>query len=696
MTLGPARGLRELARLHGLQTAYYDASKVRRTASADTIFAVLRGLGVAVETPDDVPAALRDRHAEIEQEMVEPVLVAWDGRLDGVGVHFPVGASGTAAVTIDIEGGGHISQAVDLSRTRRFSLRKRLPFGYHRLRLRAGKRRAAALVISAPTRAYAPGGSEWGVFLPLYAVRTKQNWGSGDLADFRSLIDWTADLGGTSVATLPLFAAYFAEPFDPSPYSPASRLFWNEFYINVESLPELADCPAARQLIASREVQRQIAKLRAGDTVDYAAGMALKRRVLKLLAAAHFRSRRSSAALATFLVENPRAEDYARFRAVMERRRSAWPAWPEPLRSGTISDADFRQEDMRYHLYAQMAAADQMSGVAAAARRRNVRLYLDMPLGAGRESYDAWRERDSFALGLSAGAPPDDVFTLGQNWEFPPMHPRNARKEGYAYWIASLRKLMAVSGVIRIDHVMGLHRLYCIPEGAAAHDGLYIRYHAGDLYAILTLESHRSQTLVVGEDLGTVPSYVRPDMRRHAIHRSYVAQARLRTDRSEALPEPPPLSVGSLNTHDMPPFAAFWWGTGIGDQVALGLLSERDAAAARRRLARVRAAAVAYLRRGGWLRARRSSATEVQRALLCALGESRARFVMANLEDLWLEADPQNVPGTGDERGNWRRKARFALEELGGLDAVQEPLLALDAARSAGRTRTARNRVRSA
>ncbi|MEX0682845.1 MAG: 4-alpha-glucanotransferase [Dehalococcoidia bacterium] len=693
VTMGGAP-LRDLAKIYGLQASYYDVDGVRRTATPEAMVGVLRGLGVQIESLGDIDDAVRARRIELAQRVVEPVIVAWDGRLPDMQLRLPASVGGSAVIEIDIEQGRAISRTIGLARLKHageeeiegkryttsiLTIRDRLPAGYHRLIIRAGRHRGEALVISGPRQAYAENGRrDWGVFLPLYALRTGREWGAGDVSDLRELVDWTADVGGHAVATLPLFAAYLDKPFDPSPYSPASRLFWNEFYIDIESVPELVDCAAARELIASGEVQEEIGALRRGDIVDYRAGMALKRRVLELLA----KNFSCNGALRTFLRDHPHAEDYARFRATVEARGEPWGAWPERLRDGTILDSDFDEAVMRYHLYVQLIAWEQVNEVSRAAVERNVRLYFDMPLGVSADSYDVWRERESFATGLSGGAPPDAFFSWGQNWGFPPAHPDNMRKSGYAYWIAALRQLMGAAGAIRIDHVMGFHRLYCIPAETDARSGLYVRYHPEELYAILALESHRNNTIVVGEDLGTVPKYVRPAMRRHNVHRTYVAQFQLSPKKGEPLPEPPRLSVSSLNTHDMPPFAGFWNGSGIDDSLALGHLTDEEAAERHKKLAMMRRKTVAHLRQRGLLGKREMETRDVLRALLVALGESRTALVLANLEDLWLETLPQNVPGTTEERINWRRKARSSLEDMRQSKELLGPVLALAGART--------------
>ena len=217
---------------------------------------------------------------------------------------------------------------------------------------------------------------------------------------------------------------------------------------------------------------------------------------------------------------------------------------------------------------------------------------------------------------------------------------------------------------------MGLHHLYCIPQGMDARHGVYVRFPADEMYAILSLESHRHEALIVGEDLGTVPSYVRTAMSRHAVHRTYVMQYEAWPGATKPLPDPPRLSVAALNTHDMPPFAAYWQGLDTGDRLDLGLLTEEQAADERRRMAKTRAAIIKELRRRKLLGPGEPSIEDVEKALLVALGKSRAHVVLTNLEDLWCETRPQNVPGTTEERVNWRRKARYTLEEMQALQGV--------------------------
>jgi 4-alpha-glucanotransferase len=255
----------------------------------------------------------------------------------------------------------------------------------------------------------------------------------------------------------------------------------------------------------------------------------------------------------------------------------------------------------------------------------------------------------------------------GQNWGFPPLHPEAMRERGYRYFRACVQHHLAHAGVLRIDHVMSLHRLYWIPHGVDAREGVYVRYPTDELYAVLCLESHRHQATIVGEDLGTVPRSVRAAMARHGLRGMYVGQFELHPSRDEPLRPVAPRVAASLNTHDMYPFAAFWSGLDVPDRERLGVLEPPMAEGERHRRNAVRWALLDYLRGTGEVGADvhgEAEARAVLAALLRRLSASSAGVVLVNLEDLWLETEPQNVPGTWRERPNWRRKARLSLEEI--------------------------------
>ncbi|MGH2556632.1 MAG: 4-alpha-glucanotransferase, partial [Actinomycetota bacterium] len=382
-------------------------------------------------------------------------------------------------------------------------------------------------------------------------------------------------------------------------------------------------------------------------------------------------------------------QDYASFRANCERRGASWWTWPPRERQGVLPKEGGHREAFRYHTFVQWLMAGQMDELGRRAARAGANLYFDFPLGVSPEGYDVWRERPAFALGAGTGAPPDSFFAGGQDWGFPPLHPERIRQQGYRYVIACLRHMLRHAGVLRIDHVMSLHRLYWVPRGLDARHGVYVRYRPEELYAILALESTRSQTVIVGEDLGTVPGSVRRAMRRHGVHRSFVLEMELKADPRRAINPAPRSSLAALDTHDMPPFAGFWKDADVDYRIEQGWLDEAGARRERMQRRRVRDALVRYLRSEGWLpRSPRGKdgprVGDVLEACLSHLAAGEADLLLVNLEDLWLEERPQNVPGTTDQYPNWRRAARYSFEQFRQMRRVTGTLKRVDQLRKRG------------
>lgn len=690
------RELSQLARLYGVQAAYYDVNHHRRPARAEALLSILKSVGAPVGSFADVPTALRERRQSLWQNPLAPVIVAWEGKPCTVRLRLPAAEWQRRPIAFHLtpEGGDTQSwicrpeewgpareeevEGIPYAR-REMTLQRKIPRGYHRLSLEIGGRALHSLIIASPERAYGAGlpDGEWGVFLPLYALYSRRSWGAGDFGDLEALMDWVGELGGQVVGTLPLLAAFLDAPFEPSPYMPVSRVFWNEFYVDVTQAPELSRCAPAQRLLESPELQSELTGLRRQTLVDYRRVMALKRKVLEVLARAFFTSdsgRRT--AFDRFIQVRPEVMDYASFRATMEQLGLPWPQWPEPLRSGPLPPGTCSEETRRYYLYAQWLAHQQLERVTRKEDSRSPGLYLDLPLGVHCFGYDVWKEREAFVLDMDVGAPPDRMFTTGQNWGFPPLHPERLRQQGYRYLRACLEHHLRHASFLRIDHVMGLHRLYWIPKGMDRTEGTYVHYPAEEIYAILVLESHRHRARIVGENLGIVPSYVNAAMSRRAVHPMYVLQYELVADARRALRPVPSGSVASLNTHDAAPFAAFWSGSDISERAKLGLLSDAEAVMERQNREKLKGSLVDFLREHGYLAVDSANAGDVARACLTYMSAERPGLVVVNLEDLWEETEAQNVPSTGSERPNWRRKARFGFEEFcqmaGILDALSQ------------------------
>ncbi|HUH13812.1 MAG TPA: 4-alpha-glucanotransferase [Longimicrobiales bacterium] len=666
--------LRALARHYGVQTQYRDAAGTPRHATPEGLVAVLRGLGAPLDGPDDAERALGEYVAGLERRPAPPVAVAWDGgplrlRLRGAGLAVGDALHGRLRPERGEERQlqGRVEAMGSSRATVVFS--ERLPLGYHRLELALRDAPADLMVISAPTRAWRSprthGG--WGVFLPLYALQTERSWGLGDYSDLGDLAQWVGEEGGSAVGTLPLLAAFLDEPFEPSPYAPVSRLFWNELFLEVLTAPGAADAPGLHRRLQEPGFLDALRELREAPLVDYRRTAAFKRRALEPVAERVLGASERPAGLRLFLEERPETLAYARFRAATERHGS-WHGWPRRMREGWLEDTDVDRRAMDYHLYVQWAAHEQLTRTSERAARVGSALYLDLPLGVHPDGFDLWRERELFVEGASVGAPPDALFSGGQDWGFPPLHPQRMREGGYRYLRACVANHMRYSGFLRLDHVMALHRLYWVPPGCSARDGVYVRYPAEELYALLSLESHRHHVELIGEDLGTVPARVRRAMERHGVRRMYVVQYEASGEPDQPLRPIPEGAVASVNTHDMPSFAGFWRDHDIGERTEQGLLDERGAAEEREGRRRLRQSVAHYVAPG------EADEQGVLAGLLRRLAQSPAGLVLLSMEDLWLEPEPQNRPGTWRERPNWRRKAALSLERMRHEPAVRRAM----------------------
>lgn len=705
--------LRALAEQLGCITEFWDTKGVHRVASAEALVAVLRAGGVAVEDPDDLDGLRAELDAR-RRRPLEPVQVVWDDGALELEVRGPE-APAPARLVLHLDGGGSEAREPDLAGAavvgagggdgsgprwvaRRVVWPGPLPVGRHTLELHHGDGVARSTVLVAPTRVVEPPPDErtWGVFAPVYSLRDEVAAGPhvGDLA---ALGEWLAPLGGRVVATLPLLAAYLDRPFDPSPYAPVSRRFWNELWLDLERLPELAASREAAALIEAPATQREIAELRAAPTFDYRRQATLHRRVLEVLARAFFASGGAErAGYRRFLDERPEVVDYARFRAEVARRGTGWHAWDGPARDGALPPADHTDPEVGYHLYAQYGMHRQMLELAERLRSGEQRLYLDLPVGAHGDGYDTWRDRALFAWGCGVGAPPDDFFTEGQNWGFPPVAPERSRLDGHRHLAECLRHHMRAAGILRLDHVMQIHRLYWVPDGWAATEGVYVRYPREELLATVSIESHRAGCRVVGEDLGTVPDEVRHAIDRHGLAGMYVAVFELPTWEGGEPGVPTDRVVAGLDTHDTPTFAGFARGLDILRRRDTGLLDDDGAAAELADRHRRIDGLANHLARTGLLAHPTSSTAphddddlrEILRGLLRFLAGSDAQTLLVALEDLWLEVEPHNIPGTPVDRPNWVRRLRASLGDLAGDEELARDLALIQGCRLAAHART--------
>ncbi len=679
--------LERLAGRRGVLVRYQDGFQRQRSASPDSLVAILQELGTPIESLADARQALFETDLGRWQTLAPPVCVSWGDDGIRLALRLPE-AQGAENVewSLQFESGeersGRLAIA-DLTNTRRVEIgRERftaktlrlpeaLPAGYHRLQLAVGSLTAEVAVLAAPRRCWQSEAANrsWGVFLPLYALHSDQSWGAGSFSDLARLFDWVKGLGGSFVGTLPLLAAYLSEPFEYSPYVPASRLFWNEFYVDPRRLPEWGGSADAHAALDAARASGELVAFRSEPLIDYRRQAELRDGILTKLSAAAFADPARRAELEGFAVARPHLDEYATYRAALAKLGSQAVRQRAP---GALGPDDFDADVRQQHVYAQWAADAQLTELAEQAGDPG--LYLDLPLGVHPDSYDVWRNADCYAKGSSGGAPPDRFFTKGQNWGFAPLHPAGLRADGYRHLGDIVRSHLRYAGILRIDHFMWLHRLYWIPQGAAASAGTYVQYPAEEIYAVLCIESNRSQSMVVGEDLGTVPDYVRDRMEQHGIDRMYVAQFSFSGDAEKPLVDPPENVLASVNTHDTPTWNSFWTAADVDDQVSMDLLTPEEANEERRNRAALRGTV-------GWAYQTEQTAEAILPKVLEQMAKSDARAVLVNLEDLWSEPNPQNTPGTGPERPNWKRRAKLGLEEMQHDERIVGTLRAVDANR---------------
>lgn len=661
--------VRHLAKSAGLDSDYISWTGQPTSCSDASLLAAIKALGpdlgVHLSSDDDVRGAIADVERNQWNEIVAPVLVGWDGHLV-VPFAVPAGNDGHWEVEVTTESGrthhargrlfelpadSHAWPGGQVHCLRRATIWLDHETGYHKVSWRLDNARGEALGIAAPSRAYGgPGGSRrWGVFAPVYGLDAPTSGDAGDLATLRTLFEQVGRRGGRYVATLPILASVLDGPHAAfSPYSPVSRFYWNELFLDLGRLAAEAGVPAPN--VPAQPAHRT-------PMIDYRAQYRWRREAFEPIARALLASRRDeieawAASTETF--------DYAAFRALVETTQTPWHAWPAMWRdeaafftsrdAAVANGADAARLDS--HVVAQWAMQRQLETLAH--DHPQVGLYLDLPVGVSLDAYEVWRYRHLFLTSLAAGAPPDPLFLGGQNWGLPPLSPLAARRDHYRYVIRCVRHHMKVASMLRIDHVMGLFRLYVVPEGRPATDGVYLRYHAEDLLAILTLESHRAKCALVGEDLGTVPDHVRPAMNRHAMFRLHVGQWFLPARVGQRPGPAPHESIAALNTHDTATFAGWWDGADIHDRRDLDLITDEQAARERVERNDARNALLAFAQRPAG-----DPLSDPERAMVAAtadLAAGHAEVVLIALDDLALDPVPHNVPGTTTQRPNWQRR----------------------------------------
>ena len=693
--------LRKLADRLGILDGYVNLTGRRIVTTDAAREALLALMGFDAPTEDAAAGWLAELDHEERETIIDPVrVVVRDSRDAGrVRVRLPVGiARADVELTLTEEAGGlggvggvvggHVWRADrELSgRGGWLELSHRAPLGYHTLAVVArsdGREwRADQALIVVPgscvtTDSVLAGRKAMGVVANLYALRREADWGVGDMSTLMALVEWTAARGGAFVGVNPLHAL-FNRGNDVSPYSPVSRLFRNHIYIDVERVPEFDEWAA--QESAVRAARREAVELHAGALVNYDGVIALKERVLAELHRIFRAGTGESGAerrrkYGEFLrARDPELTRFATWMTIAESARMPdWRRWPDAMRDPESESLrafqEAHAERVDFFRWLQFETHQQLGASASRARALGmpIGVYQDLAIGTSPGGSDTWSYPDLFVTGASVGAPPDPYSATGQVWGLPPLNPRALRQQRYRYWIQLLRRAFDHAGALRIDHVMGLFRQYWVPDGLPGTEGAYVRFPANDLLGILALESVRHHAIVVGEDLGTVPSEVPPALRKWGILSSKVMYFERDARGFLPLSRYVKHSLATANTHDMPTLAGFWSGHDIELRAKVGLLATAaDVRRARRARVKDRKSLLA---RVGLAVPRHFEEPHFPRVLAGAVHDflcaAPAALVGISLDDLTGELEPVNVPGVGqDKYPCWRRRSRMTVEEI--------------------------------
>ena len=720
--------LAKLAERAGIATDYYDIAGNLHLTSDDTRRAILTAMGFAVDSTASLTQALREWDEAPWQRPCDPVrilrdsetgppvscyLVLEDGKERSVAVEWQVRDEANAVVQEGQAGPGLSAVEVRFLNGRRH-VRVEIPaprglsLGYYNLTVRAedlvGGVVGTMRVIVAPRQCYVPPSLEanqrlWGLALQLYSLSSDRNWGCGDFTDLGRIVEWAGKVLGAGVIGLnPLHALRNTAPYHISPYAPYSRLYLNELYIDLERLPEFYRSEKAQQQFLAPEFQVKLQALRESRQVDYDAVATAKRTMLdfayrKFLTESYsgeepnLQPKTARAWLLERFIqsEGTPLEVYATFQTLEEERRLiqsksvTWHDWPKQyLMPGQpiCEYAKRHRKRVRFFQYIQWVASEQLNEIRRTAEQlaMPIGLYHDLALGADRNGAEAWIYQSVLALGADCGAPPDPLGPEGQNWGLPPINPHALRASGYEMMIQLLRNNFQSGGAIRMDHVMALCRLFWIPRGKPASEGTYVQYPFEDLLAIVALESVRSKTLVIGEDLGTVPDWVREELAKARVLSYRVFYFERGPDGAMKSPgDYPAQSMAVATTHDLPTLTGFWSGEDLQVRAALGAFTDD---AARRQTweerQRDKAGILNALKRESLLpngvtedlATAPAMTADLCRAIHIYLARTPSCIMLVNLEDGLGELSQTNLPGTVDSHPNWTRKYAVRVDEI--------------------------------
>ncbi|MEU1124303.1 4-alpha-glucanotransferase [Streptomyces sp. NPDC005899] len=677
-------GLSRLAALHGVATSYSPSADVTVSVPDETVTAVLGALGVDAATPADVRRSLAAAESAAASRLLPPTVVVWSGEpVPPALAALPPGAT----LTVDLEpsAAGTAPQRLRMRVPETTAPAVRAsgapawwtepPLGVHRLTARTpGHRYATATLVVAPDRVPRPPARTHGFLVQLYSLLSARSWGMGDLADLADLAAWSGRTLGTGfVQVNPLHAAVPGRPTDPSPYRPSSRRFPDPVHLHVESIPEYGHVAEPGRALLD-DLRQQAAALREavlnkGALIDRDAVWQLKRQALELVHQVPLTPGRRAAYCDFLAAQGQALEDHALWCALAEVHGPRWRDWPAGLRDPRSPESVRARTELLgrvdFHCRLAWLTDTQLATAQSAARESGMAVGIvhDLAVGVHPDGADSWAQQDAFAQGMSVGAPPDAFNAQGQDWGLPPWRPDALAASGYAPYRDLLRGLLAHAGALRIDHVMGLFRLWWVPEGRPPTEGTYVAQDAEAMLAVLVLEARRGGAVVIGEDLGTVEPGVREALARRGVLGTSVLWFERDwsgSGRPLAPEEWRQDCVATATTHDLPSTAARLTGDHVALRHRLGLLTRtleqelaEDAADT--------AEWLAYLDRLRMLPEGERDEEAAVRAVHRFLLRTPARMAGVWLPDTVGDRRPQNLPGTWDQYPNWRLPIADAL-----------------------------------
>ncbi|MCH8539011.1 MAG: 4-alpha-glucanotransferase [Alkalimonas sp.] len=705
----------------GIESSYTDAYGQHRNVDEQSLLALLAAQGFDTENEDEFADSLALQQQNFWQQLILPVSVQRDDQPLHLELRVPLQLANEPL---------RFSLVMESGKQKRFSLTPvdgellqvhqdelgeyhlyqhplqhlDLPLGYHRLRVTgpSGQKAEQSLIIT-PHHCFQPAAfqqqKQWGVSLQLYGLRSERNWGIGDFTDLKQLIVYLAAQGADYVGLNPIHALYPAMPEHASPYSPSSRRWLNSIYLDVTAMPGFELSSACQQQVSAAEFQQQLQQQRDKDWVDYSGVMQLKLPVMRSLYQ-WFVEHADGASQQAFTEFKQSGGDslkqlalYDALHAWLYQQDQAnwgWPNWPEAYRQPTSAKvkafAKQHDEDIDFYCYLQFCADQQLAAAQQQAKDAGMLLgiYRDLAVGVSEASTEIWANDALYCRDVSVGAPPDPLGPQGQNWGLPPMSPMRLFQQGYRPMIELFRSNMQHAGALRIDHVMALLRLWWVPKTADdARGGAYQYYPLMDLLGILALESQRHETVVIGEDLGTVPDGIRDLLHDYGVYSYRVFFFEQAQDGGFISPAHyPQQAMATLCTHDLPTLIGFWHCDDLKLGQQLGLYKD-DAQLQHLFAERHRNKQRILDSLHGHAMLPEDYPRQVEqvgmepvlgKALQLHLARGQSQLLCLQLED-WLEmTQPVNVPGTSDEYPNWRRKLSHNLEQLTSSADIQQLL----------------------